>query len=389
MNKLDRLIKYVEITRPPFCNVDMLLKSLRSFDESIIGMDNVKNAVAIQVLRYLVDNRDTVTRPAISNMMLYGSPGLGKTTVAKKISDIVYYSGMIGGSKRAKAPGLDVNVLNWCGAFNPLWVSLIGIVAGLFVADELSKNGKKKIGLFTGLLIVSVSLAITLSLYLGRGDKVRPTNFVCRKGPPPTIPQTYTIVERHSVIGKYVGWSETQMVEVLEKSRNKTVIVDEAYNMLQGEKDSFGQGMMGAINTEISNHEGEIFFIFLGYKDLIKKNLIGNQPGIERRCRWKITIQDPPGDDLYNIYIKMLDGKITYGEEEKIKEFIKLKRRYFRNHGGDMDILASTSLETYADRKVCIMEDTVFVDDHGIRLKDVEEAFDILGFEESYNEQFN
>ena len=74
-------------------------------------------------------------------------------------------------------------------------------------------------------------------------------------------------VDRSDFVGEYAGWTEAKTRTLLEESRGKVLFIDEAYNLVTDERDSFGKVALTALNKFMSENPDEIIVIFAGYHD--------------------------------------------------------------------------------------------------------------------------
>lgn len=161
-----------------------------------------------------------------------------------------------------------------------------------------------------------------------------------------------TIVGRADLVGEYQGHSAVKTLNVLKANLGKVVFIDEAYSLINGDRDNFGQEALTTLNQFMSEHANEIIIIFAGYKELMKKTIFEAQPGLRRRCS---SVFEIPG------YTPKALGKIFKNQIEKngwqlqdginLESFFKRHEKDFSSYGGDTQKLGFFSKMTYSEFK--------------------------------------
>jgi hypothetical protein len=100
------------------------------------------------------------------------------------------------------------------------------------------------------------------------------------------------IVTRADLVGEFVGHTAPKCLKVLNECLGGVLIIDEAYSLYHGDKDSFGFEAITIINEFVSKHPNEIILILIGYQDKLAETLFAGQPGLERRCTWYIDVEE-------------------------------------------------------------------------------------------------
>jgi hypothetical protein len=73
------------------------------------------------------------------------------------------------------------------------------------------------------------------------------------------------IVQRADLVAEYVGQTAPKTRKVLDECLYGVLIIDEAYSLYNGERDTFGEECITVINQYMSEHAGEIIIILIGY----------------------------------------------------------------------------------------------------------------------------
>jgi DNA polymerase III delta prime subunit len=167
-----------------------------------------------------------------------------------------------------------------------------------------------------------------------------------------------TIVGRSDLIGEYQGHTATKVSNLLKSNLGKVVFIDEAYSLLNGDRDNFGQEALATINQFMSEHPNEIIIIFAGYKELLSK-VFEAQPGLRRRCSAVYDIAGYSAKALGTIF-KSQVGKNGWELQEgiELEAFFAKHKESFPSFGGDTQKLSYFSEMTYSD----LMFDKVYTD---------------------------
>ncbi len=157
------------------------------------------------------------------------------------------------------------------------------------------------------------------------------------------------ICNRNDFVGEYSGQSGPKTEALLQKHRGKCLIIDEAYTLYSGDKDSFGLEALTTLTQFMSEHPNEIIVIFLGYAKLLMETIFAVQPGLKRRCHVFHTIKGYTPEGLGKIFIKQL-AKFGWMLDPKIDltEFFKSHKKDFKAFGGDTELLAAACKMTYS-----------------------------------------
>ena len=301
-------------------NPTLFIKSLKSLHK-MIGGNELKSAVVDQVTLFIKNKikkkKGLKINDIMTNCLLYGSPGVGKTTFATKIGMIIYSMGYLDDIKYKKKQnsfsllsekiqstmdsyGISSSML--VGA-SLVIISLFGVmltkIKTMMQSTKIDKNSeislseeeklkienrKKNIKYMTILffIIIVIMLLIFYYIYSNISVSENTNNEEIKLNENEVV----LICHRNDFVGQYVGWSEKKTIEFLESNRGKILIVDEAYALVNRYDDSFGIEILTAINTFMSENPSSIIFIFTGYKEKMEETIFSVQPGLKRRFMW-------------------------------------------------------------------------------------------------------
>jgi DNA polymerase III delta prime subunit len=160
-----------------------------------------------------------------------------------------------------------------------------------------------------------------------------------------------TITSRQDFIAKYVGQTDPKTLGVLNSNLGKVVFIDEAYSLINGDKDSFGNDALTTINRFMSEHPNEIIVIFAGYKEKLE-DIFKAQPGLRRRCAWSFNVEGYTPNELSQIFKGQLkkDGW-DVSSSVNLERFFEANRGSFKFYGGDTEKLCFYSKLAYGNAK--------------------------------------
>lgn len=367
----------------------MLLKYLNKL-ENMIGNQSIKNSVAEQITSLLKQDRLQGTN---TNTILYGDPGVGKTTIGVYLAKIWYALGCLQGNgggddvtqqNRKKertgfgtGSGTDTTgvaqIALWVTIIFLLYVILSGVIPPLYNALGLQY-----------FIIVSSFLILTLIIiwavyyksndnnHVNRGtydtskrhdaakkNKVDNEHKVNNKD---TTIKKYSISEledidedtvikiisREDLVEQYVGWTAKKVESLLKANMGKVIFIDEAYSIINSINDPFGVEALNTLNKFIGENKGRITVIMAGYEQKMNV-LFKKQPGLTRRFMWHMSCPGYNGEELGEIYALQLTKEGYIMEDPtKIKEYIAKNENYFPSYGGDTERLINYTLNKHS-----------------------------------------
>lgn len=107
-------------------------------------------------------------------------------------------------------------------------------------------------------------------------------------------------VGRSDLVGEYVGKTAIKVEKVFQKARGRVLFIDEAYALVDGYSNSFGDEAINTLVQQIENHRKETIVIFAGYPDKMEKFLSRN-PGLRSRVPFCIEFKDYEAETLVKI----------------------------------------------------------------------------------------
>lgn len=116
--------------------------------------------------------------------------------------------------------------------------------------------------------------------------------------------------ERAKLVGEFIGQTEKNTKEAIEKARGGVLFIDEAYTLLKTSKESndFGKEVINALLTVLAEPEPNMIVILAGYEDQMNK-LLNHNPGLKERFPMVFHFDDYTATELMEIAIGIcIDG---------------------------------------------------------------------------------
>lgn len=161
--------------------------------------------------------------------------------------------------------------------------------------------------------------------------------------------------DRSMLIAGYVGQTAIKTKKVLENSIGGVLFIDEAYALIQGDNDTFGQEAIDTILKFMEDHKDDLVVIFAGYpRDM--EDFLDSNPGLRRRIGNTVKFEDFNPEELLEIFLQHIEKyELTYSLEflEMIKTILtdiyETKDESFGN-AGEVENLIQQILENHALR---------------------------------------
>ena len=137
------------------------------------------------------------------------------------------------------------------------------------------------------------------------------------------VSKTGELIEasRSDFVGAYQGHTAKKTKELCERSYGGVLFIDEAYDLVQGEGDSFGHEAVATLIKQMEDNRDKMIVIFAGYTREMDQFMDSNS-GIKSRLSKTIEFPDYSLEELYRIFE-------TIAEEHRIlmDETVKEKAR--------------------------------------------------------------
>jgi SpoVK/Ycf46/Vps4 family AAA+-type ATPase len=315
-------------------NIDM--KSLHKIKLDLIELDNMigmkllKENIVDQILYYLqnlhIPLLNTASSRSVStgdflHTVIYGSPGTGKTEVAKIIGRIYSNLGVIKG-KHHLSGGSGLS----------------------------NSNDKKK--------SISSSSSSTSSSSSSSNTRSK-----------------FKKVTRSDLIAGYLGQTALKTRDVIKDSLGGVLFIDEAYALGNTDKkDSFSKECIDTLCEALSDHKENLMVIIAGYEKDLNECFFSYNDGLDSRFTWRFKIDDYCAEDLKNIFVKKVKdvGWSIDGELDVV--WFEKNMKYFKYYGRDMETLFTKTKIAHSKRVFCKSDNLKTK----ITMKDLENGFEIF-----------
>lgn len=127
--------------------------------------------------------------------------------------------------------------------------------------------------------------------------------------------------DRSTLVGGYLGQTAIKTKAVIESAVGGVLFIDEAYSLVNGENDSYGQEAIETLLKEMEDRRGDLIVIVAGYTDLMH-TFIESNPGLRSRFNKFFEFPDYTGDELLLIFKSFCD-KNGYVLSDNADGFLK------------------------------------------------------------------
>jgi len=188
---------------------------------------------------------------------------------------------------------------------------------------------------------------------------------------------TFKKVTRSDLIAGYLGQTAIKTSDVIKSAIGGVLFIEEAYALGNPEKrDSFAKECIDTLCEALSDNKENLMVIIAGYEQELKESFFSFNQGLESRFTWRFKTDEYNGDDLYNIFVKMV-GEIGWEIEPETKisaEWFKQNKDYFQYFGRDIETLLSKTKISHSRRVFCLPDK----DKKKITLKDLDKGLEIF-----------
>merc|ERR1719456_1723340 len=111
--------------------------------------------------------------------------------------------------------------------------------------------------------------------------------------------------DRSSLVAGYCGQTALKTKAVVESAIGGVLFIDEAYALVQGERDSFGTEALDTLIRLVEEHRNDLVCIMAGYRNEMA-DLVSRNPGVQSRFPTTIEFPDYSLEQLMQIAERML-----------------------------------------------------------------------------------
>lgn len=130
---------------------------------------------------------------------------------------------------------------------------------------------------------------------------------------------------RSDLVGKFQGHTADQVRKVVAKALGGVLFIDEAYDLVNGEEDSFGKEAVNTLILEMENNRDNLVVILGGYTDRMEQ-LLQTNPGFDSRIAERFVFPDYQEDELVRLAdmrLNQLRFTVEEGAREVLHQFIR------------------------------------------------------------------
>ena len=125
-------------------------------------------------------------------------------------------------------------------------------------------------------------------------------------------------VSRNDLVGRYMGHTAPQTMQVIKSALGGILFIDEAYSLYRGTNDSFGLEAIDTLVKAMEDNRDDLIVILAGYTREMQEFLNSNS-GLASRFPNQIEFPDYTGEELYEITVIQAKSK-GYKLAEETKE---------------------------------------------------------------------
>lgn len=381
---LDEIKKETEAQNEVYTSVpdiDMVILGFTKLD-AIIGNEKVKVKAVKQFRHILVINAENaegkyVKSYPMMNTCLFGDPGTGKTTISECLALIWAGSGALSppdgesfatksvpkttsneGAKTSPKTTviIEKDPLSWMDFLGILIImgTIIYLIFAVCRAGFVSGlSAYRNYGGILVLVALMVFIFISVILYYILASQTYPNKELL---PSMTIVQEkkvykpkVVLASRGSFVGQHLGETEKKTVDFLNANRGNVVVLDEAYSLLQDDRDVYGKQAAAEIVKFLSENPHALVFILIGYESDLMDGLFRIQKGMERRFLWKFYCEGYSPEQIYDIFHKHATDRGYTIRDQESRQLVIDNSHLFKNYGGDCARLFDYSQQEYSE----------------------------------------
>lgn len=148
-------------------------------------------------------------------------------------------------------------------------------------------------------------------------------------------------VSRKDLVSNYVGQTAKEVEAAFDRAMGGVLFIDEAYSLIQGDNDNFGQEAVDTMLKLAEDNRGKIVVILAGYTKEMGEFLSTNS-GLTSRFNETVNFRDYTAEELTEIFRGMVrKGGFTLDEEanERVEHYFqKMYLTRTRNFGNAREV---------------------------------------------------
>lgn len=120
--------------------------------------------------------------------------------------------------------------------------------------------------------------------------------------------------DRSSIVGRFVGHTEKNMIKLIERAQGGILFIDEAYSLVKDGND-FGQEAINVLIKEMEDKREDFIVILAGYEEEMQE-LLSSNAGLESRISFKFHFPAYSPEEIFEIVTNQLKANHYEWDEE-------------------------------------------------------------------------
>jgi SpoVK/Ycf46/Vps4 family AAA+-type ATPase len=146
---------------------------------------------------------------------------------------------------------------------------------------------------------------------------------------------------RPDLVAGYSGQTAIKTREILEESLDGVLFIDEAYQLVQSDRDDFGKEALETLVAFMENHRDRLCIIAAGYPEPMRR-FVNSNPGLPSRFSGEIMFDNYSGQEMLAIFQRMATGAnmtLEQGLDQSLAElFEKMSRQAGPTFGNGREV---------------------------------------------------
>ena len=163
----------------------------------------------------------------------------------------------------------------------------------------------------------------------------------------------FIAITKGHLASKWQGQALETIRGLIGEYSNGVIFIDEAYSLVTDAKDSYGNEVLSFIVHAMTDPKCTTTFIMAGYADMVKNNLFSANEGLARRFNSIFVMEKPTPPEMAKIF-KVICNKAKgwkcVAQEESLKKLFVESKEFFKDSGGDIESLVLTSYKAHVNR---------------------------------------
>lgn len=134
-------------------------------------------------------------------------------------------------------------------------------------------------------------------------------------------------VSSKDLVAEYVGQTAPKTMQVIEKSLNGVLFIDEAYTLASDNNNSYNDEAIATLIQAMENYRDQLVVIFAGYTKEMQE-FINSNPGIASRIGYTLEFDDYTTKELIQIFLGMMKKGGFVVEEDAINYLEEIINQY-------------------------------------------------------------